>query len=215
MRHIPTVLIALLASAALAQTGLPANQSAKDPIRITAFPEAVFRLVQGGSSSTVRLQGDIAGCTTGTYDGSDPKSKPEGGAASTRVLDMVQKGSLWFVVFQTSLGSGCNVQGRCGAGTAVSVVWLKLDAKLKLLAKQAVIVEECLTDTGLVRWAGRKRDEARDADYPLLEMRSGVLEVVFERDDYTEKVKTVSTLVYDRRSPERGFQLAQKQFALK
>ena len=207
------VVFALFVGWALAQ-GEPAQQSARDPIKIVAFPEGKFRLSQGNSSTNVNLQGEIAGCTTGQYDGSDPNSKPSGGAATTRVLDLLKKGAFWYVTFQTTLGSGCNVQGRCGAGTSVTLVWLKLDAALKLVKRQAVIVQECLTDTTLTRWAGRTGRDTDDFN-PKLEMRSGVLEVVFETDDYTEKTKLVSSLRYDRRTPDQGLLVVSKKFALK
>jgi hypothetical protein len=157
------IVLFALTSFVFAQQGSPAEQSSSDPVKITAFPNGIFKFAQGKSNGSSNLQGEIAGCTTGTYDGSDPKSKPSGGAASTRVIDQIRKGAFWYTVFQTVLGSGCNVQGMCGAGSAVTVVWLKLDAKLKVISRKAVIVEDCMTDTGTRKFAGKTGDEIKDS----------------------------------------------------
>ena len=203
------------ASFVFAQQGSPAEQGSSDPIKIMAFPNGLFKFRQGKLNGSVNLQGDIAGCTTGTYDGSDPKSKPSGGAASTRVIDQIRKGKFSYTVFQTVLGSGCNVQGMCGAGSAVSVVWLKLDAKLKVISRKAVIVVECLTNTGLSKWAGRTGNDVMDSTDPKLRMVAGKLEIEFKRDDFSTKQTTISSLKYDRKSPEKGLLVSSKTFPIK
>ena len=161
------------------------------------------------------MQGDIAGCTSGSYDGSDPKSKPEGGAASTRVIDQIRKGTTWYTVFQTVLGSGCNVQGMCGAGSAVSVAWLQLDAKLKVISKKVVIVEDCISGTGTSKFAGRTGDEIKDSFDPKFKLVAGKLEIEFKRDDFNTKQTTISSLKYDRKSPEKGLVVSSKTFPIK
>ena len=211
------ILIALFATASFvfAQQGSPAEQGSSDPIKITAFSNAIFKLRQGKLNGSVTLQGEIAGCTAGTYDGSDPNSKPSGGAAATRVIDEIRKGAFWYLTFQTTLGSGCNVQGMCGAGSAVSVVWLKLDAKLKVISRKAVIVVECLTNTGLSKWAGRTGNDVMDSTDPKLRMVAGKLELEYQTEDYNMKQKTVSSLRYDRRTPEKGLIVSSKTFPIK
>jgi hypothetical protein len=210
------ILIALFALSGLVfAQSRPAQQSPKDPIRITAFPNAIFKFRQGNLNGGITLQGDIAGCTTGTYDGSDPNSKPSGGAATTRVIDEIRKGTFWYVTFQTTLGSGCNIQGMCGAGSGVSVVWLKLDAKLKVISRKAVIVVECLTNTGLSKWAGRTGNDVMDSSDPKLRMVAGRLELEFQTENFNTKQKTISSLRYDRRTPEKGLIVSSKTFAIK
>jgi hypothetical protein len=204
-----------LSSFVFAQQGLPAEQGSSDPIKITAFPNAIFKFSQGKLNGSINLQGDIAGCTTGSYDGSDPKSNPSGGAASTRVIDQIRKGAFSYTVFQTVLGSGCNVQGRCGAGSAVTVVWLKLNAKLKATSRKAVIVTECMTDTGTTKWAGQSGDEIKDLFDPQFRLVAGKLEIGFETEDFNTKQKIVSSLRYDRRAPEKGLVVSSKTFPIK
>ena len=216
MTNPQAILIALFAltSIGFAQSS-PAQQASSDPIKITAFPSAIFKLRQGNLNGGVTLQGEIAGCTTGSYDGSDPNSKPSGGAAATRVIDEIRKGAFWYLTFQTTLGSGCNIQGMCGAGSAVSVVWLKLDAKLKVISRKAVIVVECLTNTGLSKWAGRTGNDVMDSTDPKLRMVAGKLELEYQTEDYNMKQKTVSSLRYDRRTPEKGLIVSSKMFPIK
>jgi hypothetical protein len=215
------VLIALFAltSFVFAQQGSPAEQASSDDIKITAFPNGVFKFQQGGLISSIKLQGLIAGCTTGAYDGSDPKSKPNGGAAKTRVIDMVwrdrtKESPIW-VTFQTTLGSGCNVQGMCGAGSAVTVVWLKLDPKLKVVSKKAVIVQDCLTNTGLTQWFGKTGDDMLNSINPMFWLKDGKLEIGFETEDFNTKQKTVSSLRYDRSTAEKELIVLSKTFPIK
>jgi hypothetical protein len=220
MTNARAFLIALFAlgSMIFAQS-IPAEQPLSDDIKITAFPNAIFKFHQGGLESKISLQGDIAGCTTGSYDGSNPKSKPRGGAAKTRVIDMVwrdrtKESPIW-VTFQTTLGSGCNVQGMCGAGSAVTVVWLELDPKLKVVSKKAVIVQDCLTNTGLTQWFGKTGDDVLNSTNPTFWLKEGNLEIVFETEDYNKKQKVVSILRYSKNASQKGLILSSKTFPIK
>jgi len=208
------VTVAAVLLAGVAWAGVPAQQSARDPLRVSAFKNGVFGLSLGGVKTSVRLEG-IAGCTSGTYDGSDPRSRPSGGEAEARVLDLVQKSGFWYLTFQTTLNSGCNVQGFCGAGSAVSLVWLKLESSLRVVGQRVEILQNCVSNTLLTRWSGRSTANASDAYSPKLELRSGVLELTYESNDYDKKVNTVSNLVYEHRAPERGFKVSSVQAPLK
>lgn len=209
------LLSAALTGAAVAQNSRPAAQSQRDAIRVTAYSSGVFQLVQGKVSARVNLQNQIAGCTTGTYDGADPKSRPSGGAANTRVIDLVQKRGFWYLTFQAILGSGCNVQGLCGAGSAISLVWLELNSTLQVLSQQTEALEDCFSNTYLTRWSGKNRDDAPDTDDPTLELRGGVLEVSTEKSDYDTKLDTLTTVRYQRAFPEKGLVILVKKVAQK
>jgi hypothetical protein len=224
MTNARAVLMTLFAlSGMIFAQSIPAKQSSSDDIKITAFPNAIFELKQFKSGGLVRskinLQGNIAGCTTGSYDGSDPKSKPSGGAATTRVIDMMWRDrtaeSPAYVTFQTTLGSGCNVQGMCGAGSAVTVVWLELDPKLKVISKKAVIVQDCLTNTGLTQWIGKTGDDVSDSTDPKFRLREGNLEIVFETENYNKKQKVVSILRYSKNASQKGLIVSSKTFPIK
>ncbi len=193
----------------------PAQQSGRDPIKIRGLANAQLSLTLGGLSSTVNLAGDLAGCTTGTYDVTDPKSRPSPTPLEPRVLDQIQQGARWYVVLQLSQQGNCNVQGRCGASVSVNLVWLELNAQLALLRKQSLAVDNCMSDTVLTDWAGRVRSAVSETSTPSFELRNGILQVSFQQNDYTNKVTTVFSLRYDRRAPEQGFKISKKTFALK
>lgn len=211
-RTLPTVIVVLLTGGALA--GIPAQQSPRDPIRVTAFKNGVFGLSLGAMKKSVRLEG-IAGCTSGTYDGSDPKSRPSGGEADTRVLDLVQKGGFWYLTFQTTLNSGCNVMGFCGAGLAVSLVWLKLNSSLTATEKQVERIEDCVSNTSLTHWSGKSAAKAPDAYNPRLGLQAGLLELTYESDDYDKTLKTVYSLRYDHRAPKQGLKVSSEEVPIK
>ncbi len=199
---------------AAAQAGVPAQQSRQDPVRVTAFPQGVFRLASGRLASTVNLKEEIAGCTTGIYDLTDPKSRPSGGEADTRVLDLVRKGGAWYLTFQATLNSGCNVQGMCGAGTATTLVWLKLTPALKVAAKQAEVIEDCAANIGIDQYTGMKTG-ATEPYATLLELRRGRMEVVSVLPDYDKKTDTLTTVRYQHAFPEKGLSVSSRQVAQK
>ncbi|WP_425146496.1 hypothetical protein [Deinococcus sp.] len=173
-----TVPSLLLSGAVLAATGLPAQQSQRDAVRVTAFPKGIFRLTSGRLSNQVNLGSQLPGCTSGLYDGSDPGSRPSGGAATTRVIDLVRKGTAWYLTFQTTLNSGCNVQGLCGAGTSSALIWLKLTPALRVAAKQLEVIEDCPSNLTLASFTGMPASDPEPQAIPRLELRRGILEAV-------------------------------------
>lgn len=100
---------------------MPAQQSREDEVRVTAFPVGMFRLSAGRLTANVNLRDQLSGCRSGTYDGTDPDSRPSG-EARTRVIDLVNKNGAWYLTFQATLQGNCNVQGMCGAGTDTTLV---------------------------------------------------------------------------------------------
>ena len=204
---------------ALARSGVPAQQSRQDAVRVTAFSQGIFRLTAGRLSSTVNLRDQIEGCTSGIYDLTDPKSRPSGGEADTRVLDLVKKNGAWYLTFQATLNSGCNVQGTCGAGTDTTLVWLKLTPALKVVAKQAEMIEDCVANVTIDQYTGMKTGATVSYETPpyvtLLELRGGRLEVVSVKHGYDGKTDTLTTVRYQHAFPEKGLSMSSRQVAQK
>ncbi|WP_019586791.1 hypothetical protein [Deinococcus apachensis] len=203
-----TVLLALGGSPAWADTQ-PAEQGRGDAIRVTSLNDGRFRFVLGPAQSVLDLGSGLSGCTGSLYDGAT--GEQYGGNVRARVLDEVRGAGFWYVVMQVNTNTGCNVQGLCGAGLSTDMLWLKLDVRLRAVARQAASVEDCGTDTELTQFDGRRPE----GDDPRLEMRGGVLSLESRQDDYTRKVTTVTALRYDRRSPERGLVRSTRQMPLK
>ncbi len=194
----------LLVGAAFAQSSQRATQSASDPIRITSLDDGRFRFARGETQVVHNFQANLSGCAGTLYDGAT--GQEYGGSVRARVLDETHQGKLWYVVMQVTTNTGCNVQGMCGAGTSLDVIWLKFDANLKLLKKQAVMLEDCRSSTVLTRFDGKSTDGQDTA----LEMRNGVLSLQSSRDDYAKKTTSLLSLRYDRRTPERGLVILRK-----
>jgi hypothetical protein len=197
---------------ALAQQGMPAQQSREDQVRVTAFPKGVFRLSSGRVVSTVNLKAQLSGCSSGLYDASDPKSRPAGGEADTRVVDLVKKGGAWYLTFGATLQGGCNVQGMCGAGTDTTLVWLKLTPALRVIARQAAVVENCSGGLGVTSVAGKPGDTL---ELHGLELSGGLLNVVSVKPNFDKKIDILTTVRYRHAAPEKGLSVSSRQVAQK
>jgi hypothetical protein len=193
---------------AFAQVGQPAVQSPRDPVRVTSLNDGRLRFAKGRTRVVYDLNADISGCAGPLFDGGT--GQKFGGSVRARVLDQTVQTGFWYVVMQVTTNTGCNVQGMCGAGVSVDVIWLKFDAKLKLLARQAAMVEDCRTSLELTRFEG-KRSDAQDV---ILETRGGVLSLESKLSDFEKKTATLTILRYDRRKPDRGLAISRKQTVL-
>jgi len=201
--------LGMLSGAALA-AGVPAQQGKADRVRVTAYAGGLFRLTSGPASSRLDLSDRLSGCTAGIYDGSDPQSRPSGGEAQTRVLDLVQTGGFWYLIFQASLESNCNVQGECGAATDTTLVWLKLTPALRVAARQTEVIEDCRAGRNIVSTPGSDETD----DVPRLELRGEVLQVVSLKSDYVAGSGVQTTLRYLHAAPQRGLSTHSRKVAL-
>jgi hypothetical protein len=197
---------------ALAQQSQPAAQSKKDPIQIAGLQDARLRFQLGRHSRILDLKADLNGCSSALFDPRDSKSPSAKITLLPRVLDGVLKAGFWYVTLQINLNGGCNVQGYCGAGSVTQVLWFKFDRNLKPVKRQSVMVSDCATNTELLTFIGRGGFDDLQTE---LEMRRGVLELSYERANYSTKINTVSRLRYDRRFPEKGLVVSSKTFKLK
>lgn len=229
------LLINATLSVASAAFGLPAKQAAQNPVQLTAFPLGIFSVQAGPLSRRLDLSGDLPGCTSGTFNILDPKSLPTGGAydsdptfvtggaADTRVIDLVRRDPFWYLTFQARLPSNCSVQGRCGGGTLLSLVWLKLSAQLEVAAKQVETLSDCYTDTALNSispggQAAGKADEELDPSGVELKLtgvgKEAGLALIYTRPNLEAKTQTVSQLRYHHAQPQSGLKISRKTVPL-
>lgn len=182
------------------------TQGKNDPVKITYLQHGVLKLQSRTAQATVNVKKDLYGCLR-LYDGSDPKSKPAAtDAISIRVLDEVVKGDKIFLLLQISTGSGCNVQGRCGAGEEIGVYWWQFNSALKQEKYQHALITSCQQDVELEEWDSKRKDQ-----YAVnLETRNGKLALKYTKHDYAQNKGDKSySLTYDRTAPEQGLQISE------
>lgn len=201
------IVICLSVSAILAQTPQRyVTQGKNDPVKITYLQHGVLKLQSRTAQATVNVKKDLYGCLR-LYDGSDPKPKPSTtDAISIRVLDEVVKGDKVFLLLQISTGSGCNVQGRCGAGEEIGVYWWQFNSALKPENYQHSLITSCQQDVELVEWDSTRKDQ-----YAVkLETRNGKLALKYTKHDYAQNKGDKSySLTFDRTAPEQGLRISE------
>ncbi len=190
---------------AFAQVGQPAVQNPRDPIQITSLNDGQFRFARGSTRKVYDLKSSINGCYGSLFDGGTGQKL--GGSVRARVLDQTAQKGFQYVVMQVVTNTGCNVQGMCGAGLSVDVIWLKFDSRLKLIARQAAMVEDCRTSMELTRFEGK----SKEGQGVILETRGGVLALESKLSNFEKKTAVATTLRYDRRVPDQGLKISRKQ----
>lgn len=190
--------------------GASAQTAKNNRVTIRAVGAGKIVIAKGSRRSTIDLSKDVAGCvyTPIKYkrelDAKGCASPP----AAFKLINATAKNNQTFLIVETEAQGNCNVCGRCGASEATALVWLKLDARLRVLEKKAVPIEFCLFDVSLVG-SGIKPDETTNGESPNLKFKDDVLTVEFEKmifDDQSEiSGYEFSHLEYNRKTPEKGF----------
>ena len=102
----------------------------------------------------------------------------------------------------------CNVCGQCGASDALALIWLELDAGLRLRNKKSVTIQDCRAFIEIVE-PKTEVSEPTDQDDVTLHFKNDVLRLAFEKKSFTDNdsrtVYQFSQLEYNRKEPGRGF----------
>jgi hypothetical protein len=177
-----------------------------------------FRVVGAGKisvsigkfRSVIDLSKEVAGCAAvaGKFR-RDLEAK--GCAASPATLKLINsqtKNNQNFLVLQSEAMGNCNVCGQCGASEAFSLIWLKLDARLRVIEKKSVPIEYCLENISIVGSALSFDEEKQDSALSLKFIRD-VLTVEYEKKLFSDVSDSFgydfSHLEYNRKTPEKGF----------
>ena len=100
----------------------------------------------GKIRSTINLSKDISGCA---YVSDSEKRVLEKNncavsPAKIRLVDVTIKKNLIFLVVQSNAAGSCNIcDGQCGRDESTSLIWLKVDARLRLMEKKSIPIEDC------------------------------------------------------------------------
>jgi|SRR5215470_4313353 len=200
-RHILTSIFLSLICSQIAQ-GKQAKPLPKSPGQNTAAIKVYpargmqIRIVAGTKRTLVNLKDDISGFLD-MYD-LDVSRRISKRPLGIKVIDRVSKDGKRYLVLLAEAQSNFNIRGYCNEGYDYTLIWLKLDADLKLEAKNAAVIVGCLSNIFVI-------DPEYDAKEELLIKLVGGKVTLQYGDEFNDDARTVSQLVYDRKSPEQGF----------
>ena len=167
-------------------------------------------VTRGKARATINLSREIAGCPyvaagerKRELDARECTAPP----ATFKLIDATVKNNQTFLVVLTEAMGNCNVCGQCGASEAFGLVWLQLDASLRLIKKKSVPLELCLENRSIVSPEIQIND-ADDNETLKLSLKGDRLIIELEKEIYGENEKLTyefSRLEYNRKTPEKGF----------
>lgn len=167
-------------------------------------------VTKGKTRATINLSADAAGCAyvpagerKRDLDARECTAPP----ASFKLIDAAVKNNQTFLVVLTEAMGNCNVCGQCGASEAFALVWLRLDARLRVLQKKSVPLQVCRENISLVS-PEIQINNPEDNETLNLPFKGDVLIIELEKETYGENDMSVyefSRLEYNRKTPEKGF----------
>jgi len=205
-RHIITSIFLALFCGQMAwgQQAPPPKPRGQNTTAIKVSPDRGkrIRIVAGTERTLVNLTDDVSGC----LELFDPTTSQRITRVPLRikVIDRVSKDDKRYLVLLAWAQSNCNVQGRCGAATDHTLIWLKLDSGLKLEEKQSAVIVDCRMDIDVIDSQYDKQDEL------IIKLVRGRLAIEYG-NTIDDDVRTLSQLVYDRKYPEQGFVITTKE----
>lgn len=179
-------------------------------VRFRAVGAGKVSVSLGKIRSTIDLSKDVAGCTAvagGFRRGLEAKgcAAPP---ATLKLVDSKTKNNQHFLVVQSEAMGNCNVCGRCGASEAFSLIWLKLDARLRISEKKSVPLESCIEDVSMISDSISFNEETQESKLQL-KFTGDVLTLEYEKTLFGENSEIsgydFSHLEYSRKTPEKGF----------
>lgn len=193
------MILVVLATAAAAQTKV-----------------GVYSLKSGGAgrimlrakslSATIDLKKEVFGCpyVAPKYRANLTKLGCAASPAEFKLLDGRAKSGRHYILISSEAMGNCNVCGRCGASESVSLIWLVLDRRMKVLQRKSVAVEHCADNVSL---KSPEFDFAEGGDQ-IFEWKfdGDILRAEFETTVYGDESAdvSVSSLEYSRLAPEKG-----------
>jgi hypothetical protein len=167
-------------------------------------------VTKGKARATINLSREVAGCSyvgNGDYKRDLDARECAASPAGFKLIDATVKNRQVYLVVLTEAMGNCNVCGQCGASEAFALVWLRLDANLRLIKKKAVPLSLCIEDISLVS-PEIQIDEAVNNETVKLPFKGDVLRIELEKQIFGKNNTSVyefSRLEYNRKTPEKGF----------
>jgi hypothetical protein len=165
---------------------------------------------KGKTRSTIDLSKEVAGCTA--VAGDFRRELVEKGCAAPpamlKLIDSQTKNNQYFLVVQSKAMGNCNVCGQCGASESFSLIWLKLDARLRVVKKKGVPLDSCIGNISIVSDSISFNEETQESKLQL-KFVGDVLTIEYEKtlfgDNSDISGYNFSHLEYNRKTPEKGF----------
>lgn len=177
-------------------------------VNIRSTGSGKIEVIKGKLRTTADLTVDVGGCAyvSGIRKRNLNKIGCAAPPASFELIDSVVKNNQTFLVIQSTAQGNCNVCGSCGASETYTLIWIKLDARLRVLDKQGIVVESCPESLSIITPSVKDYETSFSVKMPL---KTGLLTVDFEKRIYDSnrdlESYEFSHLEYDRKKPERGF----------
>lgn len=167
-------------------------------------------VVRGKTRSVVDLSGDVSGCVYVPKE--FRKTLAKNGCVSPpadfNLVDATEKNKNTFLILTADAQENCNVCGRCGASEATTIIWLKLDARLRVLEKKNIPLDYCMQNISTISPISESNEETQNETW-ILPFKNDVMTIEFEKaifkqesDSFTYEFTRVE---YDRTKPEQGF----------
>lgn len=178
------------------------SQTAK--IRVRNIGMGKIAVTQLSKRATIDLGSEVAGCSyvpPGPVKRNLDKKGCTAGAAEFKLIDTQSSGSKTYLLLQSEAAGNCNVCGQCGADSSYALIWVRLNANLRLESKKSAWVDYCRIGVNMVN------PETTDEGEPIFKFKGDKLTVEYEERTYNPDetiTYKLSHLEYNRRQPARG-----------
>lgn len=177
-------------------------------IRLRGASFGKVSVARGNLRSTIDLSRETTGCVyvSGKNKRDLDKKSCAAPPATFKLIDATVKNNRTFLVVASDATGNCNVCGHCGASESFALIWLELDARLRLVDKQSVAVDDCATEISSKQV---KHDENDNLSSFSPAFKREILTVEFEKTIFDDNSAVsgyeFSRLEYNRKTPEKGF----------
>jgi Holliday junction resolvase len=173
---------------------------------------------KGKVSGVINLAREVSGCVyTSRQAVKDAPTECAsfGAKAVFKIIDAVSKNGKHYLIIETESPSGnsaCNACGRCGADGATSLIWVKLNARLKVEEKKSIPISDCEINTYLTENKEINRSIMDGKGYRFIKNRLRI-ETKGRSDVETKDKNLMDEIIiwnYSRNSAEKGFTIEKK-----
>lgn len=195
----------------IATFGIFVSAQTKSNVRVQGNSLGKVTVSKGKARSVIDLSKDVSGCVfvPAEFKKDLDKKGCTAPPATFKLIDATEKNKQTFLILTANAQENCNVCGRCGASEATTVIWLKLDARLKLLEKKNIPLEYCGLNLTMI-YSGSETNKETPDDSSDVSFRGNVMTIEFERRLFSEEsngdkdMYEFTHVEYDRTKPENG-----------